>query len=413
MGWYAHPVIKVAANKAKPGPRPGTGWTVLDTFSGAGGFSLGFQHAGAEIVGAIESDKWASETFSFNHPDAKVVTRDIEETSNRSLGQLFRDRKPDVLLGGPPCQGFSVCRRDAGDPKDPRNSLFMEFLRVAAFFRPKLCVLENVPGLLKARIKSGEHVVNVIEKELKTLGYHVYHRVLHATDYGVPQLRRRLFVVASKTALECPFPSPTHTLNPDLFSSELEVCPTLWEAISDLPVLAAGEGGEEGPYNGPPEHTYQRLLRQGNSTLFNHSAMRHTPRMVQRFQAMKCGDSVSDVPDELKPRRRNSEEIASTVYDQNNRRMHPNRPCHTIPASFYANFVHPFQDRNFTAREGARIQSFPDAFRFMGKPTVVSHKLLAREGRLAEKYLCQYNQVGNAVPPVLAQRIAENLFRQL
>ena len=154
-------------------------------------------------------------------------------------------------------------------------------------------------------------------------------------------------------------------------------------------------------------------MRGKNRTLFNHKAMNHTKRMVERFSQMSWGQSAKDAPEHLRPRRRNSSEIADRVYDQNNRRMYPHRPCHTIPASFYANFVHPHQHRNFTAREGARIQSFPDSFRFMGKPTVVSHKLLAREGRFGEKYLCQYNQIGNAVPPMLAHRIAENILKQI
>jgi len=115
----------------------------------------------------------------------------------------------------------------------------------------------------------------------------------------------------------------------------------------------------------------------------------------------------------LKPYKRNTTEIAEKVYDQNNRRMHPDKPCHTIPASFYANFVHPFKNRNFTAREGARIQSFPDNFVFKGKPTVVSHRLLAREGRLDEKYLCQYNQIGNAVPPLISKALANNILKQI
>jgi DNA (cytosine-5)-methyltransferase 1 len=136
--------------------------------------------------------------------------------------------------------------------------------------------------------------------------------------------------------------------------------------------------------------------------------------MVERFASMKCGQSVTDVPEHLKPFARNSNgKISEKAYDQNNRRMHPDRPCHTIPAAFYANFVHPFAHRNFTPREGARIQSFPDSYVFRGKPTVVSHMLLAREGRFEEKHLCQYNQIGNAVPPLLSEAVAANLIDQI
>ncbi|EFP3141732.1 DNA cytosine methyltransferase, partial [Salmonella enterica subsp. enterica serovar Hadar] len=142
-------------------------------------------------------------------------------------------------------------------------------------------------------------------------------------------------------------------------------------------------------------------------------AMNHSKRLVERFSSMTWGQSTSDVPEHLKPYKRNSKEISEKVYDQNNRRMHPNKPCHTIAASFYANFVHPYLNRNFTAREGARIQSFPDWYVFKGKPTVVSHKLLQREGREDEKYLCQYNQIGNAVPPLMAKEIALNIFNEV
>jgi DNA (cytosine-5)-methyltransferase 1 len=389
---------------------------VLDTFAGAGGFSLGFELAGCRVVGGIEIDSWASQTFAHNHKDALAITRDIQLITDDELRDAFANRKPDVLLGGPPCQGFSICRKHAGDPTDPRNSLFNEFLRVAGALQPEYVVMENVPNIENARTHHGESVLGIIKRELKNLGYHVSHRVLEATDFGIPQIRKRFFVVASAHELERPFPSATHSIRDgvgDLFCGALERCPTLWEAISDLPALNAGEGSEVQDYTQPPENDYQRQLRIGSEQLWNHTAMRHSKRMIERFASMSCGQSVSDVAQHLRPLKRNGNgKISGKVYDQNNRRMHSDRPCHTIPASFYANFVHPFQHRNFTPREGARLQSFPDWFVFKGKPTVVSHKLLAREGRTDEKYLCQYNQIGNAVPPLLAKSLAENLLAQ-
>lgn len=390
---------------------------VLDTFAGAGGFSLGFELAGCRVVGGIEIDSWASQTFAHNHKDAQVITRDIQLVSDEELRDAFADRKPDVLLGGPPCQGFSLCRKNAGDPTDPRNSLFNEFLRMARALQPDYVIMENVPNIEKARTHDGESVLGIIKRELNDLGYHVAHSILEATDFGIPQIRKRLFVVASAHELERPFPSATHSVRGgvgDLFGGALEQCPTLWEAISDLPVLKAGEGSEVQDYVHVSENDYQRELREGSDKIWNHTAMRHSKRMIERFASMSCGQSVSDVAQHLRPLARNGNgRISEKVYDQNNRRMHPGRPCHTIPASFYANFVHPFQHRNFTPREGARLQSFPDWFVFKGKPTVVSHKLLAREGRTDEKHLCQYNQIGNAVPPLLAKAIAENLLSQV
>lgn len=395
-------------------PNGGEPLTVLDTFAGAGGFSLGFELAGCKVIGGVEIDSWASQTFADNHKDALVITRDIQLVSDDELRDAFADRKPDILLGGPPCQGFSICRKNAGDPTDPRNSLFQDFLRVAKALQPGFVIMENVPNIENARTHHGESVLGIIKRELRSAGYYVAHSVLEATDFGIPQIRKRLFVVASIHELDKPFPSATHCVRDgvgDLFSGSLERCPTLWEAISDLPELEAGEGNEVQDYTKAPENAYQHGLREGSRKLWNHTAMRHSKRMIERFASMTCGQSVSDVPEHLRPLKRNGNgTISGKVYDQNNRKMHPDRPCHTIPASFYANFVHPFQHRNFTPREGARLQSFPDWFVFKGKPTVVSHKLLAREGRTDEKHLCQYNQIGNAVPPLLAKAIARNLL---
>jgi DNA (cytosine-5)-methyltransferase 1 len=390
-------------------------YSVLDTFAGAGGFSLGFELAGAKVIGAIEMDSWACETFKFNHPNATVMQGDITTMSDEQISNSFGKFNPDIVLGGPPCQGFSICNKNSGDPKDPRNSLFEEFIRVGRLLKPQVMIMENVPNLIKAKTESKELVVDIIKTELRNLGYHVEHRILEATDYGVPQIRKRLVVIATRKKMDNPFPEKTHTTMsaPDLLEAGLRKCPTLWEAISDLPEIEAREGSEEAEYSMPPHNEYQQLLRKGANKLFNHKSMNHSKRLVERFASMNWGDSTSDVPDHLRPLKRNSTEFSEKAYDQNNRRMHPERQCHTVPASFYANFVHPYKNRNFTAREGARIQSFPDWYVFKGKPTVVSHKLLHREGRLDEKHLCQYNQIGNAVPPLMAKAIAENILKQL
>lgn len=386
---------------------------ILDLFAGAGGFSLGFEMTGKyNVIGAIESDKWAAETFMYNHPKAKVLVGDIQNYNNEYLLNSFPE-KIDIIIGGPPCQGFSIANRNAGDPKDPRNTLFEEFIRIGKIFNPSILLMENVPNLMRAKTSKGELVIDIIRSELEKLNYTVYSTILQATDFGVPQIRKRLLVLATKKELALPFPNPTHSQSSDeLFS--LKPIPTLWEAISDLPEIEACEGSEIMDYTKEPENEYQRLLRNDSVLVQNHKAMNHTKRMVERFSSMAWGESTSDVADHLKPQKRNGNgEISGKAYDQNNRRMHPNKPCHTIAASFYANFVHPYKNRNFTAREGARIQSFPDNYLFKGKPTVVSKKLLQREGRSEENFLCQYNQIGNAVPPLLAKAIAENLLQQL
>jgi DNA (cytosine-5)-methyltransferase 1 len=388
---------------------------ILDTFAGAGGFSLGFEMAGFEVAGAIELDSWACDTYKFNNPKAIVVNRDISTIQDEEVIQLFGKENIDVILGGPPCQGFSICNKKNGDPKDPRNSLFQEFIRIGKLLKPSIMIMENVPNLIKAKTEQNEFVIDIICRELEDLGFFVNYQILEATHYGVPQIRKRLVVIATRFEIKNPFPIQTHTneITTDLLSTDLIPCPTLWDAISDLPVLAAREGAEECDYKSEASNEYQKMLRKGSKKIHNHKAMNHSKRVVERFESMKSGDSVSDVPHHLKPLRRNTQEISDRLYDQNNRRMFPDRPCHTIPASFYANFVHPYQDRNFTAREGARIQSFPDWYVFKGKPTVVSQKLLQREERFDDKHLGQYNQIGNAVPPLMAKAIALNIKKQL
>ncbi len=390
---------------------------VLDTFAGAGGFSLGFDLTGHyDIIGAIEFDQWAADTFQYNHPKATTLVGDIQKFDKNFLLDKFQDR-PDIILGGPPCQGYSIANRNAGDATDPRNSLFKEFIRLGEVFDPEVMIMENVPNLMKAKTSSKDLVIDIIVKELENLGYNVYHTILNATDFGIPQIRRRLVVIASKQKLENPFPEPTHSVETNsysLFGNDLKRTPTLWDAISDLPQTEACQGGEIMDYPTSPKNEFQKAIRGNSKMVYNHVAMRHSKRMVERFASMSWGHSVSDVPDHLKPIKRNGNgEFSEKVYDQNNRRMYPDKQCHTIAASFYANFVHPYKNRNFTPREGARIQTFPDWYVFQGKPTVVSHKLLQREGRDEEKHLCQYNQIGNAVPPYLAKAIAENLYSQL
>jgi DNA (cytosine-5)-methyltransferase 1 len=400
---------------------------VFDVFSGAGGFSLGFEMAGCEVIAAIEHDKWAADTFSYNHPKTKMMLGDIESFDEEYLRRNVT-KTPDIIIGGPPCQGFSICVKDAGDPKDPRNSLFVEFIRMAKIFNPPIMVMENVPNIVRAKTKSGERVIDIIKQEFENLGYHVYRDVLNASDYGVPQMRQRFVLVASKQELKDPFPPKTHYVDNailsedekqlsiyELMDSDLQRCPTLWEAISDLPDIEAREGAEEMEYTKEATNCYQHWCRGENKKLHNHLAMKHTKRLVERFSQMSWGQSVSDIKDDrLKQRKRNGNgEVSDKPYDQNNRRMHPNKICHTITATFYGNFVHPYKNRNFTAREGARIQSFPDNYVFLGKPTVVSKKLLMKEGREGEAYLCQYSQIGNAVPPLMAKAIAQNLIEQV
>ncbi len=171
-------------------------------------------------------------------------------------------------------------------------------------------------------------------------------------------------------------------------------------AISDLPPIESGEGSERQEYHSPPQNDYQVWARQKSAGVFNHVAMRHTDRLVERFKVIKAGQSVADVSEEHSALKRGNPKIKSgKVFGQNNMRVFPGLPSPTVAASFQSNFIHPHLNRNFTAREGARLQSFPDNYIFMGRRTTMSW----------EKSLSQYQQIGNAVPPLLAKAIAQNL----
>ena len=384
---------------------------IVDLFAGAGGFGLGFKLAGHELVGSIELDRWACETLRFNAQSGEfILQEDLTKLQVETLRSLRGD--VDVLIGGPPCQGFSVAGPQQKDPSDPRNSLFREFIRFAEYLSPKITVIENVLGLLRRYTADGERVIDVILSALAKIGYEPKFGVLRAQDFGVPQIRERLFIFGFKPSLleskQWALPVATHG-EPDIFT-ESEPFVTLWDAISDLP--SPSDNDEPVPYL-PCQTTYQESLRKLSRGASNHVSMKHTARLVERFKQIAFGESQSDVADaELRPRRRFADSTGAT-YDQNNRRMYPDRPCHTLPASFYANFLHPFEHRNFTAREGARIQGFPDTYVFKGLRTTLSHSLLKRKNRLDEIGLCQYNQIGNAVPPILSKVVAKHLERWL
>lgn len=389
--------------------------SVVDLFAGGGGFSLGFESAGFHVSLAVEVDAWACDTLQLNHPRTKVLRSDISQFSSADAIKSVCPDTPTAIIGGPPCQGFSIAGPAKKDPSDPRNSLFIYFAKWVECLQPKFFVMENVKGLLTRKNANGEPVKTIIERTFREAGYAVQLWILNSAHYGVPQIRERIFFVGNRIGAEPRLPKPTHSLSSvggelGFDSSALPPALTLWEAISDLPALEAGQGEEEQDYLGPSQNPYQARMRGGSKRLYNHVAMSHSKRVVERFQQIKWGQSSSDVPEEFGARLRNGNGVLSAAkYDQNNRRLYPHRPSHTIAASFYANFVHPFQHRNLTAREGARIQSFPDSYKFLGKKTVVSHRLLEREERLEEKFLCQYNQVGNAVPPLLAKAVAREI----
>ncbi|CAD5945859.1 DNA cytosine methyltransferase [Planktothrix agardhii] len=395
----------------------------VDLFAGAGGFGLGFKMAGFSIPLSVEIDTWACDTLRYNHPDMTVIQYDIRDFNTESQVKEICIFKPDIIIGGPPCQGFSIAGPAQKDPKDPRNTLFINFAQWISFLQPKAFVMENVKGLLSRKNVDGIKVIDIIKNTFEELGYLVEVWLLNAAEYGVPQIRERVFIIGNNTGKKIGAPPKRYSLGLLNFNhfqlsildhEKLFPAFTVWDAISDLPPVNAREGQEEQPYILEAQNDYQVWMRKNSQTLYNHVAMDHSQRLVERFKQIKWGESSADVSKEYGARSRSGNgELSGKSYDQNNRRLYPYKPSHTITASFYANFIHPFQHRNLTAREGARIQSFPDTYRFLGKKTVVSHKLLHREQRFDEKFLCQYNQIGNAVPPLLAKVIALHLKEKL
>lgn len=388
----------------------------IDLFAGAGGLSLGFELAGARPLYAVECDKWAALTYRTNHPHVKVEERDITELSDGEISQL-RSLGADLLVGGPPCQGFSHSNLNR-DPKDPRNSLFQEFIRFMKILRPRAVVIENVPGLLRTKTAAGEAVISVISASFDAIGYDCCWQVLEASSFGVPQQRQRLFIVGIDRERPADFiwPVPTHevTAQPSLFGA-VEPQVTLWDAISDLPQCTSETYDPKQAYISSPRNAYQRFSREGAAAIIhNHEPMRHTARIVERFAEIKFGSSEADVRMDLRPRKRGSpDEISDRAYDQNSRRQHPDRVCNTVVASSHTNFIHPYLNRNFTVRELMRIQSFPDRYVACGKRAVLSKKLSLKKGLLDDIYLDQRSQIGNAVPPLLARALANAVLSAL
>jgi DNA (cytosine-5)-methyltransferase 1 len=383
-------------------PRSELGLTVADLFSGAGGLSAGFRAAGFQPVFALDRDEDSCATYEKNFG----LTPEHASISDLSPDELARRlRGVDVILGGPSCQTFSTQGRRFkwADPDDERTDLWKHMFAVVDKVRPRAFLLENVPGLSHKGLayeKDGE-AHGVIADHFRRLGYTLRASILLAADYGVPQLRRRLFVVGVQDGLQFEFPTPTHLggwRRDSLDKWERERARrgllrhlTLGEAIGDLPALA---GRPEAPtaYATAPMSGYQRLMRAGyRGSLTDHEARPLGERHAALVRHVPVGGTWRDIPAHLLPdrfkggmRRTDSTNLFG--------RLDPERPSYTITTQFNnvtaGCFTHPTEDRALSVREGARLQSFPDSFTFTG--TVSSR--------------CR--QIGNAVPPLLAQHLA-------
>lgn len=365
----------------------------LDLFSGCGGLTLGFKMAGYTSALATDIDENCEKTFATNFPDVPFICGDITAVEEEQFRRMTGEKRIDVIIGGPPCQGFSLAnkRRNTIDD-DPRNRLFRHYVKVLGWYRPKVFVMENVRGLLS--MHKGEVLAEIL-RSFSEVGYDVDYRVLKASDYGVPQARERVIIIGVRKDLG---------RKPAFPEAVIAEPVTVDEAVMDLPQISACEGMDDMAHMVPPQNAYQALMRRSTGRVRNHIAMRHTPRLVARFHAIKQGQSLIDVWETHGSVKRGDPTKKSDIkFSQNNQRLFGNLPAPTIAASFQSNFVHPWLDRNFTAREGARLQSFPDDFVFEGFRTKMSW----------EKGLSQYQQIGNAVPPLLAYAIAKTIYAKI
>jgi DNA (cytosine-5)-methyltransferase 1 len=380
----------------------------VDLFSGAGGMTEGFKKAGFHCAFACDNDEKAIETFKYNHPEVICLKRDICELSADDILELANvsPGDVDVLCGGPPCQGFSLAGQRLTN--DPRNRLFLEFIRIANKLHPHVIVFENVPGILS--MQNGA-VVKALNAEFKAIGYTCKSKVINAADYGVPQVRLRFFLIGVRGQREITFPPATHGYscqleidfslgNPPVNSCNQETYVSLkalqpyitaWEALSDLPYIEHGEGAEELIHSNEYANDYQKSRRgyRKPGYVFNHRAVRHSQKIRHRYSLIAEGSDNKSLPDDIRTKKRN-------VF-----KLHRDKPCPTVTCNHRTDLIHPLIPRGSTVREAARLQSFDDDYKFFGN--------LTRKA----KWLTQDDQVGNAVPPLLAQAIAYHIKNKL
>lgn len=367
--------------------------TAIDLFSGVGGLSMGFEAEGFHVLGGNDFDEDILAAYRLNHPEANVWHGAIETLDPMDFlrDSGLRPGELDVLMGGPPCQGFSrnrARRHVRGEfVDDPRNYLFKHFLRFAEVMKPRAILIENVADMI---VKLGGAFEAEIAERLDDMGYHYTSaKVLNAADYGVPQKRRRAFILAGR---EKPLnlPEPTHSETPEngqLFAMRKPWL-TIWDAIGDLPRLRQGESATS--YSEPPQNDFQKALRADSGTFGEHVGWRLSATQNERLAYLKEGDGAEKLPPHLAPK---------SGYGSAYRRMARNIPALTVTTWLYhpgsGMYFHPVDERTISLREAARLQTFSDDVQFVGNKAM------------------RCRQVGNAVPPLLARAIAGSLAPQL
>lgn len=366
--------------------------SVVDLFCGVGGFSFGFEETGHfQVVAGVDLLGDRLSTFTTNHPTANAYGQDIRTTST----DVLRDEnpRPFVVVGGPPCQGFSSLRPFRNvEWHDPRNNLGEEFVRIVRALEPEWIVFENVVGLLT---HSGGKTWRALIQSFAEIGYRTDSRVINGASFGLPQKRERAIMVGSRSGKRFAWPSPTHHFSgrsmapeslllraPSQTNDNVQDAVGVLDAIDDLPQLMSGESARA--YVEPPRTEFQMAMRRGSTALSLHESTRHSDKMMEIIR--HSGANISALPPGL----------VSSGFSSCYSRLDAREPSTTITVNFVHpasnRCIHPTQDRALTPREGARLQSFPDRFAFQGTRTQV------------------VKQIGNAVPPLLGRIIAQAML---
>lgn len=347
----------------------------IDIFSGAGGLSLGAEMVGVDVRLAVEKDHFAAETYRKNHAGTLLLEGDIHDIDPLEYLRLLPDEHVTIVFGGPPCQGFSTSNTMTRNMKNPNNSLFEEFVRFVSVLQPEWFLFENVEGFV--HFENGE-IKNKVEECFRGMGYMVNSRVLWASDYGVPQRRNRFFMVGNRLGVGFQFPEPYGTRF------------TVNDAIGDLPDLENGQMDFSLPYKLPARQAspYARQMRLGSRRSRQNYVSRNEDYVIERYRHIDQGENWRAIPAELMQNYANTANCHSGIY----KRLIADEPSIVISNYRKNMLIHPYQDRGLSVREAARLQSFPDKFVFSGSLMHIQQ------------------QIGNAVPPLLAKAVFERIL---
>lgn len=337
-------------------------YDAIDLFSGAGGLHIGFEEAGFNIRLCIDNDALVERTHKRNFPNIPMINQDINSVSIETIKGYLNNGTVDVVIGGPPCQGFStIGKRVSSNPEkraehDPRNELVLTYARIIRELRPKFIVMENVKGILT--LQGGAYLKNVLTL-LRDAGYEVAYKLINMADYGVPEIRERVIIMGNRLGLPVEFPKPDHSDNPD---DSLPMWNNCWDVIKDLESL-------------------------GDVPEFNHVALKHTEKNITRYKMIPEGGRLPE--DALPP------ELYRRNFGNTYKRLSRTRPALTMVPGNDAFPIHPTLNRSLTVREAARIQTFPDSIIFEGNRRQQGH------------------QVGNAVPPMFSNKLGIFIIGQI